>query len=104
MHGRVLPISANGFALLLHSDEEGSALVRELGQLAAAGAARGVPARVLPLAVHHVASVGLDLWLAAVADGAAVGTILNDDAAALAPAGAGVSTLERKRPFRRKQR
>ena len=57
-------------ALLLHSDEEGSALVRELGQLAAAGAARGVPARVLPLPVHHVASVGLDLWLAAVAYGA----------------------------------
>jgi len=57
-------------ALLLHSDEEGSALVRELGQLAAAGAARGVPARVLPLPVHHVASVGMDLWLAAVAYGA----------------------------------
>jgi ferredoxin len=57
-------------ALLLHSDEEASALVRELGQLAAAGAARGVPARVLPLPVHHVASVGLDLWLAAVAYGA----------------------------------
>ncbi len=57
-------------ALLVHSDEEGSALVRELGQLAAAGAARGVPARVLPLPVHHVASVGMDLWLAAVAYGA----------------------------------
>jgi len=57
-------------ALLLHSDEEGSALVGELGQLAAAGAAQGVPARVLPLPVHHVASVGLDLWLAAVAYGA----------------------------------
>ncbi|HEY0586730.1 MAG TPA: 4Fe-4S binding protein [Pseudoduganella sp.] len=56
--------------LLVHSDEEGSALVRELGQLAAAGAARGVPARVLPLPVHHVASVGMDLWLAAVAYGA----------------------------------
>lgn len=57
-------------ALLVHSDEEGSALVRELGQLAAAGAAQGVPARVLPLPVHHVASVGMDLWLAAVAYGA----------------------------------
>lgn len=56
--------------LLLHSDEEGSALVRELGQLAAGGAARGIPARVLPLPVHHVASVGMDLWLAAVAYGA----------------------------------
>lgn len=57
-------------ALLLHSEEEGGALVRELGQLAAAGAAHGVPARVLPVGVHHVASVGMDLWLAAVAYGA----------------------------------
>jgi len=57
-------------ALLVHSDEEGSGLVRELGQLAAGGAARGVPARVLPMPVHHVASVGMDLWLAAVAYGA----------------------------------
>jgi ferredoxin len=57
-------------ALLVHAEEEGGALVHELGQLAAAGAARGVPARVLPLPVHHVASVGMDLWLAAVAYGA----------------------------------
>ena len=57
--------------LLVHGDEEGASLVRELGQLAAAGAAKGVPARVLPLAVHHVASVGMDLWLAAIAYGAA---------------------------------
>lgn len=56
--------------LLLHSEEEGGVLVRELGQLAAAGAARGVPARVLPVGVHHVASVGMDLWLSAVAYGA----------------------------------
>ncbi len=57
-------------ALLVHGEEEGGVLVGELGQLAAAGAARGVPARVLPLPVHHVASVGMDLWLAAVAYGA----------------------------------
>ncbi|WP_426342505.1 4Fe-4S binding protein [Pseudoduganella sp. S-14] len=56
--------------LLVHGDEEGSALVQELGQLAAAGAARGVPGRVLSLPVHHVASVGIDVWLAAVAYGA----------------------------------
>jgi ferredoxin len=56
--------------LLLHGEEDGGAMVRELGQLAAAGAAHGVPARVLPVAVHHVASVGMDLWLAAVAYGA----------------------------------
>lgn len=57
-------------SVLVHGEEEGGALVRELGQLAAAGAARGLPARVLPLQVHHVASVGMDLWLAAVAYGA----------------------------------
>ena len=57
-------------ALLVHAEDEGGALVRQLGQLAAAGGARGVPARVLPLPVHHVASVGMDLWLAAVAYGA----------------------------------
>ncbi len=57
-------------ALLVHSEDDGEALIRQLGQLAASGAARGVPARVLPVAVHHVASVGIDLWLAAVAYGA----------------------------------
>lgn len=57
-------------ALLVHSEEEGGTLLQELGQLAAAGAAKGIPARVLPLPVHHVASVGMDLWLAAVAYGA----------------------------------
>ena len=57
-------------ALLLHSDEDGAQLVRELGQLAAAGAARGMPARVLPLALQHIASAGIDLWLSAIAYGA----------------------------------
>jgi ferredoxin len=65
-------VSAGGSraAMLVHGAEEGGALVRELGQLAAAGALRGVPARVLPLPVHHVASVGMDVWLSAVAYGA----------------------------------
>lgn len=31
---------------------------------------RGLPARVLPLEVHHIASVGIDLWVAALAWGA----------------------------------
>ena len=31
---------------------------------------RGLPARVIPVEVHHVASIGLDLWLAALAWGA----------------------------------
>ena len=56
--------------VLLHGEEEGEAQVNELGQLAAAGAAHGVPARVLPVPLHHAASAGMDLWLAAVAYGA----------------------------------
>jgi ferredoxin len=32
---------------------------------------RGLPARILPIEVHHIASVGIDLWLAALAWGAA---------------------------------
>jgi hypothetical protein len=42
---------------------------------------------------------------AAVADGAATGTIVNDDAAALAPTTAGAApVLDRKRPLRRRER
>jgi ferredoxin len=58
-------------ALLLQSQEDGAALVETLGRAAGAGQLRGVPARVLPLPLHHVASVGIDVWLAAVAYGAA---------------------------------
>ena len=63
--GGTLPV------LLLHSQERGQALVEELGRAARVGAAEGVPANVIPLAVWHVASVGIDLWLTAVAQGAA---------------------------------
>jgi len=66
-------------ALLVHSEDEGGALVRQLGQFAAAGAARGVPARLLPVAVHHVASIGMDLWLSAVAYGAVDVAVLATD-------------------------
>jgi ferredoxin len=58
-------------ALLLHGEERGAALVEELGRAARVGAAAGVPADVIPLPVWHAASTGLDLWLAAVAGGAA---------------------------------
>ncbi|WP_430300193.1 4Fe-4S binding protein [Ramlibacter paludis] len=57
--------------LLLHSQERGQALVEELGRAARVGAAHGVPANVIPLALWHVASTGIDLWLTAVAQGAA---------------------------------
>jgi ferredoxin len=57
--------------LLLHSQERGQALVEELGRAARVGAADGVPANVIPLALWHVASTGIDLWLTAIAQGAA---------------------------------
>jgi hypothetical protein len=45
-------------------------------------AVHGVPARVLPVPVWHTASVGLDLWLAAIAHGASqVWVLLTDEEA-----------------------
>ena len=41
-----------------------------------------VPGRVLPLGVHHTASTGIDIWLAALAWGAAGITVLMTDAEA----------------------
>jgi ferredoxin len=59
-------------ALLLHSQEKGAELIGRLGRLARAGEkVKGVPARVIPVELHHTASTGIDLWLAAVAHGAA---------------------------------
>jgi ferredoxin len=65
--------SAGGTApvLLLHSQERGQALVEEVGRAARVRAAEGVPANVIPVAVWHVASTGIDLWLTAIAQGAA---------------------------------
>jgi ferredoxin len=58
-------------ALLLHSREAGTRLVNQLGRLARTDAGvKGVPARVLPLDVWHTASVGIELWLSAIAQGA----------------------------------
>ncbi len=74
--------------LLLHSQQGGQALVEDLGrqaQLSAKSASRtlagfgrkasepkfaGVPANVIPLALWHTASTGLDLWLSAISFGA----------------------------------
>ncbi len=50
--------------LLLHGADGAAALAR----LARRG--RGLPARVIPLELHHVASVGVDVWLSALAYGA----------------------------------
>jgi ferredoxin len=51
--------------ILLHSADEGAAL---LEALATQGDA--IAGRVLPFALHHVASAGIDVWLAALAYGA----------------------------------
>ncbi len=56
--------------LLLHSQQAGQALVEDLGRAARLGKAHGVPANVIPVALWHTASVGADVWLAAVAFGA----------------------------------
>jgi ferredoxin len=57
--------------LLFHSQEAGSRLIDALGRAARTDKTlHGVPARVLPVALWHTASVGLDLWLSAIAMGA----------------------------------
>jgi ferredoxin len=57
--------------VLLHSQGAGAAVVDALGRAARVDAGvHGVPARVLPLEVWHTASVGIDLWLSAIAYGA----------------------------------
>lgn len=57
--------------LLLYGEEHGGALIAQLGRLAKAGkSVWGLPARVMPFELHHVASAGIDLWLAAICYGA----------------------------------
>ncbi len=67
-------------ALLLHSQGAGARLIDALGRAARAGKAlQGVPARVIPVDLFHTASVGLDLWLAAIAHGASQVWVLMTD-------------------------
>ena len=70
-------------ALLLHSEAAGVRIVNELGRAARTNKERqGIPARVLPVAVWHTASLGLDLWLTAVAQGASqVWVLLSEEEA-----------------------
>ena len=49
--------------LLLHDGGRGAALLAQLGP--------EVPGRILPLGLHHAAATGIDVWLAALAYGAA---------------------------------
>ena len=62
-------------ALLIHSQEarRRRRSRRSAVRRASIAALHGVPARVLPLEVWHTASVGIDLWLAAIAYGASAG-------------------------------
>ncbi|RPH59543.1 MAG: 4Fe-4S ferredoxin, partial [Burkholderiales bacterium] len=70
--------------LLIHDGEEGARLIEALtrpagrasGPAARAPAGRGLPARVIPVAVHHVGSFGIDLALAALAFGASQVAVL----------------------------
>ncbi|UZG43570.1 4Fe-4S binding protein [Caldimonas thermodepolymerans] len=70
-------------ALLVHSEGAGARILEDLGRAARTDrSVHGVPARVLPVAVWHTASIGLDLWLSAIAYGAAdVWVLLTDEEA-----------------------
>lgn len=57
-------------ALLFHGKEQGANLIGQAGRLGKAGGS-GIPARVMPIELHHSASTGIDLWLTAIAYGAA---------------------------------
>lgn len=74
-------------ALLLHSQGRGAQLLSDLGRAAQLekrqkNGTHGVPARVLPVALWHSSSTGLELWLSAVAYGASqVWVLLTDEEA-----------------------
>jgi ferredoxin len=63
--------------ILLHSQDAGQALVNELGRAAQLKVAQGLPAHVIPVSLWHTASLGLDVWLTALAYGAAQVLVLN---------------------------
>ncbi len=50
---------------ILFHDALGSALINTMGRRGP-----GLPARVIPVALHHTAATGIDVWLAALASGA----------------------------------
>lgn len=65
--------------ILIHSAGRGSMLLRETAHRARNAGRPEIPARLLPLEVHHTASVGIDLWLAAIAYGACGIAVLATD-------------------------
>ena len=71
-------------ALLLHSQEGGTRLLGDLGRAAQLDrgdkqGTHGVPARVLPVPLWHTSSLGLEVWLTAVAYGASQVWVLMTD-------------------------
>lgn len=56
--------------LMLHSQDGGLKVVEELGRAAQLKLAKGLPANVIPMSLWHTASLGLEVWLTAVAYGA----------------------------------
>lgn len=65
--------------LLFHSQQAGRELVEQLGRRAQLRLAHGVPANVIPLDLWHTASLGLDIWLSAIALGASQVVVLATD-------------------------
>lgn len=56
--------------LLLHSQAAGQQLVEALGRAAKLGTANGTPHNVIPLALWHTASMGIEMWLSSICLGA----------------------------------
>ena len=66
--------------LLLHSQDAGLKLLGDLGRAARLDdAIHGVPARVLPIALWHTSSLGLEAWLTAICYGASQVWVLMTD-------------------------
>ena len=70
-------------ALLFHSDGSGTRQLEALArQVQVQKKLRGLPARMLPIALWHNASVGLEVWLTALAQGAnQIAVLLSGDEA-----------------------
>lgn len=68
-----------GATLMVHSQDKGQALIGELGRAAQLKLMNGVPHQVMPLAVWHTASLGIDVWLSAIAWGAEQVLVLTTD-------------------------
>lgn len=65
--------------LLLHSQVKGQALIEQLGRAAQLKKAHGIPHNVIPVALWHTASLGIDVWLSAIAMGASQVLVLTSD-------------------------